>query len=381
VCAIAGVTGPKRGETPPGLRLIVVARLEDAKLRSKLAPLVALEGVDELILVRRRPLALEGVSNRCPPAWAAGLTPLAEAWRVWTLFRLCARRPRPSFLIALYMVPHGLYVELARRLFGLRVIQVTLSQLDVELALRSKTLRRALFAAHRVGVRGENSRRRLVAAGLSSARVFDPPNVYDPGAYAPGAPAEPDFDLVYVGGLVKCKRLDLLLQAAARVRRGRPDLRLALVGDGDRRRDLERLADTLGLGACVTFAGERPTEEVASWLRRARLFILTSEVEGLPMAMIEALSCGLPVIVPDVGDITTVARDGENAWIVTAATPEAYAEAIETLLADPARRQRLAEGALATRERFARDYSLESGIMAWRAALADQTFTTEQRPS
>jgi glycosyltransferase involved in cell wall biosynthesis len=358
----------------------VVARLDDAKLRSKLAPVVALAEVEELTLVRRTPLALDGVTNLCPPRWAAW-APLAEAWRAWTVLRLSARRPRPSFVIAFYMVPHGLYAELARRLFGVRVIQVSLSQLDLDLALRWPALRHALEAAHGVGVRGENSRRRLEAAGVAPARVFDPPNVHDPAAYAPGPTAGKDVDVIYVGRLYSCKRLDVLLRAAAILRPRRPDLRVLLVGDGECRRPLERLAATLELGACVTFAGERPPSEVAGWLRRARLFALTSEVEGLPMSMIEALSCGVPVVVPDVGDITTVAKDGENAWIVHGSRPESYAEAIETLLADDARRERLAEGALAVRARFAREYSLQSGIAAWRAVLGDREPRPEARPA
>jgi glycosyltransferase involved in cell wall biosynthesis len=108
---------------------------------------------------------------------------------------------------------------------------------------------------------------------------------------------------------------------------------------------------------------------MASWLRRARLFVMTSRMEGLPMAMIEALTCGVPVVVPDVGDVTTVAKHGENAWVVRDQTPEAYAEAIVTLLSDEPRRARLAEGALALRERFAAEYSLEAAQRAWRRAL------------
>jgi glycosyltransferase involved in cell wall biosynthesis len=355
---------------PPRLRLIVVARLDDAKLRSKLAPIVALEEVDELVLVRRTPLVLDGVTNRCPPGWTASVATLAEAWRLWTILRLCARRPRPSYVIALYMIPHGLYAELARRLFRVPTVQVSLSQLDLDLSLRRPLLRQALRAAHFVGVRGAHSRRRLVEAGLDPARVFEPPNVHDVEPYAAADGTAKDVDVLFVGGLVPCKRVDVLLRAVAQVRRTHPELRAVVVGGGEGRGALERLASALGLGANVTFAGEETPDAVARWLGRSRLFILTSEVEGLPMAMVEALSCGVPVIVPDVGDVTTVARDGENAWVVRDPAPERYAEALATLLDDEPRRRRLAEGARASRERFRKDYSLGAGIAAWRTALS-----------
>ena len=70
----------------PPLRLLVVARLQDHKLVSKLAPLVALPEVGEVTLVRRTPLALRGVRNLCPPAWLERLGPLGaglgELWRL-----------------------------------------------------------------------------------------------------------------------------------------------------------------------------------------------------------------------------------------------------------------------------------------------------------
>lgn len=353
----------------PSVRLVVVARLDDDKLLSKLAPLLALDGVAEVTLVRRSPLSAPGIRNLCPPRWMSRLAPLAELWRLATVLRLCAREPRPSFVVAFYLVPHGLYAEIARRLFGARTIQVTLSQQDVDAARRWKPLLRALTSAHAVGVRGENSATRLAAAGVEPGRLFVPPNVYDPAAFTPDPVLAPDVDVVYVGGLVPCKRVDVLLRAAARVARRRPGLRVAVVGDGDRRGDLQALAARLGLDGIVEFVGDQPPPEVARWLRRARLFALTSEVEGLPMAMLEALSCGVPVVVPDVGDVTTVARHDHNAWVVSAGTPEAFAEAIGALLADEGRRRRLAQGALATRERFVRECSLQAARQAWRPVL------------
>jgi glycosyltransferase involved in cell wall biosynthesis len=87
------------------------------------------------------------------------------------------------------------------------------------------------------------------------------------------------------------------------------------------------------------------------------------------MAMIEAMSCGLPVVVPDVGDVTTVARHQENAWVVSPAAAEAYAAAITTLLEDTGLRGRLAEGALRARDRFTSEYSLEAARAAWQRVL------------
>ena len=352
----------------PGLSLLVVGRLSDDKLRSKVLPLIALPGVAEVAVVRRTPLDVPGLTSLCPPAWLRGVLPLSELWRAGTVFWRCARA-RDTTVIAFFLVPHGLYAELARRLFGVRTVQVTISQSEVDMALARPSVRAALRAAHAVGVRGARSARALAAMGIDAARLFDPPNVLDLARYTPRPGPEPDIDVLYVGNLVAEKRPDVLLQAMRLVADRRPSLRVALVGDGPWRKRLEALARTLGLEGIVEFAGQRPSGEVTDWLRRARVFALTSEVEGLPMAMVEAMCCGVPAVVPDVGDVREVARHGENALVVAGSGPQAYAEAVEGLLADPELHSRLRAGCLALRERFAREYSLPAARAVWSRAL------------
>ena len=357
-------------ETTLRARVAVVARLEDHKLASKLRPLIAMPELEEVVLVRRRPLELQGLRNVCPPPAVADITLLAEPWRLSDLLRTVAPWPRErSFVVSFFLMPHALLADVARRVFGVRSVPVALSQEDVDLAIDQPLVRAAVRAAHAVGVRGARSRDRLIAAGIDPARIFEPPNVHELSGYTPAVADEAGFDVVFVGALVAVKQVDLLLRALAIVKQQRPSLRAAIVGDGELRAPLERLAHELGLGAAVEFAGARPFGEIGAWLRRGRLFVMTSKMEGLPMAMIEALSCGVPVVMPDVGDVTTIARDGESAWIVETPTPEAYATAIGALLGDPARRARLAQGALALRERFEREYSLEAAQAAWRRAF------------
>ena len=119
----------------------------------------------------------------------------------------------------------------------------------------------------------------------------------------------------------------------------------------------------------MRFEGARPFEEVVRWLRRSRVLVMTSEMEGLPQAMIEAMSCGVPVVIAETGDVTTLARHGENAWIVRDRTAAAFAEAVDGLLGDPDLYRRLVEGCLAMRERFLREYGMEAAVAEWRKAF------------
>jgi glycosyltransferase involved in cell wall biosynthesis len=353
-----------------GLRLIVVARLDDAKLASKLQPLRSLPEVGAIDLVRRTPLPLDGVTSHCPPRAVSGVSPLAEPWRLATVLRLARGADRErTVLIAFFLMPHGLYAELARRLSGLRTIQVTLSQMDVDLALSKPWVLEMLQAAHRVGVRGLNSAARLEAAGVPASRIFTPPNVFDPEPFRRAPAVDKDVDVAYVGGLVGVKRVQVLLAALRMAREHRPALRAVIIGDGEEAAALRAQATAAGLDGRVTFLGRLPPDEIARWLARSRLFVMTSAVEGLPMAMIEAMSCGVPVILQDLGDVTTVARHGENAWIVDAGDPAAFASPIVELLRNDALRESLADGARRTAARFASDYSVEAAAAAWRGAL------------
>jgi glycosyltransferase involved in cell wall biosynthesis len=216
-----------------------------------------------------------------------------------------------------------------------------------------------------VGVRGEASRRRLVEAGLDARRVFVAPNVFEPGPFEPDPSAAPEHDLVFVGDLVPVKRLDWLLEAAAAA-----GLSLTIVGDGPERARLERRAREPGLAGRTRFLGRLASAEVAAVLQRSRVFAMTSRYEGLPMALVEAFCCGVPAVVPAVGDVTAYAEDGENALVVRDPSSASFAAAFRRVAGDPGLYARLAKGALATRERILRESSLEASAAAWRGALA-----------
>ena len=338
-------------------------------MRAKLQPLLAMEEIGEIALVRRTPLDLPGVQNYCPPRPIRDMALLAEAWRLATVLWLCLRGRAGAYLVSFYLLPHSLYAELARRLFGIPTVPVTLSEEDVKLGLSRWPFAGALQAAHAVGVRGAHSARLLEEHGIPADRIFNPPNLYDPDLYLPDPAVAKDIDVLYVGNLVAVKRLDMLLHAAARLAAQRPGFRLVLVGDGVLRGELVALARQLALGPAVVFAGARPFEEIGQWLRRSRVFVMTSEMEGLPQAMIEAMGCGVPVVLPDTGDVTTIAKHGVNAWIVSPPTVEGFVDALGRLLDDAALHRTLSDGCLALREQFRRDYGLEGAMAEWRKAF------------
>ena len=139
------------------------------------------------------------------------------------------------------------------------------------------------------------------------------------------------------------KRLDLWLETAREVRRRRPDARFLLVGDGPLRGEVESLARELGLGDAVCFAGLQ--DDVRPYLSAMDLLLVSSEHEGLPLVLLEAMALELPVVATAVGGMPEVVRDPETGRLVPFGRPaEAAALALE-LLADPAKREGMGRAA------------------------------------
>jgi glycosyltransferase involved in cell wall biosynthesis len=151
---------------------------------------------------------------------------------------------------------------------------------------------------------------------------------------SPGARAGSRFTLVCVARLNAIKGHRSLLQALALVRRDIPVVRLVLVGDGPERTALEALSGQLGLADRVEFVGERLNP--GQWLEAADLFVLPSETEGLPVALIEAFAAGLPVVVTDVGGMPELVNRAAAGSVVPPADPRALADAIVARAASPA---------------------------------------------
>ena len=146
------------------------------------------------------------------------------------------------------------------------------------------------------------------------------------------------------------KGLEVLLEALLRV----PGATLVLIGDGPEAASLRARARRLGLAGRVVFAGARP--DAARWFGALDAYVSASRGEGLPLALVEAMAAGLPVIASRVpGHVDTVAN-GDTGVLVPVDDPAALAAAAAALLADPARARAL--GA-AGRTRARHDFSVD----------------------
>lgn len=174
--------------------------------------------------------------------------------------------------------------------------------------------------------------------------------------------------LVYAGKLVRRKRVELLIQAVARL----PDhvrsmVRLEIIGDGPTLPELTRLAKNLS--APVAFLPRRPHVQLLEQFRRCQIFLHASELEGHPRAVIDAMATGAPVLVADTPGLGSVIQHGATG-IRVPGEPDAFATAIGELLADDDWRDMLGSAAArVTRNTFGLDRIIPLELAAHRLSL------------
>lgn len=143
-----------------------------------------------------------------------------------------------------------------------------------------------------------------------------------------------DKVIISIGRLAKEKNWETLLNAAAKVHRKYPELRLVLIGDGSEKKRLQSLASELGITERVTFTGELPFSEVTAYLKAADIFGFASVTETQGLVTMEAMAAGLPVVAVDAIGTQDIVAHGEQGFLVRN-DAEALAASVCRLLESP----------------------------------------------
>jgi glycosyltransferase involved in cell wall biosynthesis len=138
--------------------------------------------------------------------------------------------------------------------------------------------------------------------------------------------------IVSVGRLDTSKDPGLLVSAVAKNVSEGKNVNLLLVGDGVLRSAIERLTQAAGIDRRVRLLGLRSPEEISRILASSDVFALSSAYEGMPMALLEALGCGLPVATTDVGEVRRVVQPGLNGSIAVDRSVEGFAASLDDVL-------------------------------------------------
>lgn len=173
-----------------------------------------------------------------------------------------------------------------------------------------------------------------------------------------------EFLLVCVARLSEQKRIDILLSALARVLKDGVHCKCIIVGDGPLREDLSKQASLLGLCGHIFFEGFR--EDVRPYLQAGTAFVLTSQQEGLPLSILEAMACGLPCIVTNVGGNAEAVTDGVNGLVVRSESVDEVAAAVSYLVTHPREREEMSRMA---RARVHQEFNIEDRMAQIRSVV------------
>jgi glycosyltransferase involved in cell wall biosynthesis len=330
--------------------------------------------------------SIDGVSvYRIPPVGAGRFTRWVMLF--WSFLALAKTRRQYDVVYVSGYKALGLSAVLAAKLFrkacilkadsngemsgeffaaGLKKFGLTPSSLMVRILLsgRNKILRAAdYFVAITTGIAEE-----LKTQGINPSSIASICNSVDTLKFRPISAFErnglrqklmiPNKRIIisYVGRLVSYKGLPLLLRVAETIQSTFPEVGFVLVGSGgvdmhNCEAELKLFVKAKGLEESVCFSGE--VGNVHEYLQASDIFVFPSQEDAFPLALVEAMACGLPVISTPVGGIKEIITDRENGLLVKARDFQQLHEAISALLRDPKLSASLGTAAVKTvRERY-----------------------------
>lgn len=226
---------------------------------------------------------------------------------------------------------------LAQSVHRLPVV-VTVQGSDVFQAARIPVVDRVTTAALQRCVRvlalSHSLANAVIDLGVSPSKIETVPNGVDIDRFQP-TDSEREPLILFVGSLIERKGVRYLIAALPYVLQVLPDYRLAIVGEGAQRPDLETLTAALGVSKSIDFVGPQTPQQVSSWMQRAKLFVLPSLEEGLGVVLLESLASGTPCIGTDVGGIPDVVTP-DVGRLVPPSDPRTLSVAMLDILTSPA---------------------------------------------
>jgi glycosyltransferase involved in cell wall biosynthesis len=353
-------------------------KLADRNFEHFIYPITLLKEVEKILLVRdKKGPRMNKVDYYCPPSWSLRF-PIVALFFKFLLMTYLSRREKPALIHAYLLSPHGylafLTGKLTRRKVGVSLIAgpmelYVLGGSPVEkyaytkplpkLPLHGKIIQKIVKSFDIITTTGSFTKFFLVNHDIKEHKIFVLPHVVDKRFKSMNIQKE--YDIVYIGRLAQVKHVETLIKAVSVVKEDNPHIRAAILGEGPEKDKLERLSKRLDLVNNIDFVGYQ--SDAWNWYTKAKISVLTSEREGFPYSVIESLSCGVPVITSNCGDVCDVIKDCYNGVIIEDYHDyQSFAEAIIDVLQNPQIITEYSNNALKTAENL----TVEKAVLVWK---------------
>jgi len=291
---------------------------------------------------------------------------LGKFFRILSL----TREEQYDVYCGIFHIPHGLSAVIASKLYNKPSIVSLIGYHDhnpkmihFDTPFLGNIMLWIISRADIITVTGRTTRRYFMEKGVNPRKIHIIPNAIE---YKGGFEEERKrpIDILFLGRVVPEKNVLLSIDVVRELKRYYPKIQMAIVGDGRQAKAVKKYIQKLGLGENIKLYGwQSNTEE---FYKRAKVFILNSRSEGVPFAQLEAMMYGAVPVVPSVGDIQDVIKNGvEGILVDDYKDVKRYTLEIRKLLEDKKEWERLSKASMAR----AGDFSYDKIAEYWRDAI------------
>lgn len=347
------------------MRLVVTAKMGPGTFEAKFMPLAKVDHVSHVQVVRKK----QGTSI---PKLEYTVLPGICKFKVINflitpiiLYKEVMRQ-KADLILAYYFKPHFFFAYIVSKLSGVPYVLGQTGTTVQGLAKRrwaGLPIRHIVRNAFAMNAPGTNSREFWISMGVDPGKISLLHSTIDTDRFIPVS-SNIVYDFIFVGRIAPVKRLDRLVEAARMIISRNPQLRICIVGDGPSKAEIEKLAEAAGMSSVFEFAGfQQNTHE---WLTRSHAFVMTSESEGLPCALMEAMSSGLVCLVPDINNMQDIVKHGETGYLYKDQRITELAHYLQYILDHRSELDGLRAGA---REMIIAEHSYQYAITMWEKLL------------
>ena len=257
---------------------------------------------------------------------------------------------RPDVFLS-FLMPFNMLSIIALAFTGTKIIVCERQDPSVVKTPMMRALRNLLYHfCSRIEVQTSAGKRYFSKTLQRRVYVIPNPNHISIGQRSIARATIKENRIVTVGRLISQKNHTMLIEAFADIHNKYPQYGLDIYGEGELRGMLQQKIDHLGLTQSVLLRGQ--TNGVVDILATAQIFVLSSNVEGMPNALMEAMALGLPCVSTDVSGVRDIVNDGVNGYVVPKGDVELLAERIVKLIESKEQQQRFSEATISVMEKF-----------------------------
>ena len=348
--------------------ILVIAKLSPEKLLSKMRPFINNPKVEHIYLLRDD--AFETSEKKI------SFLPLPHHKSVFRhlekikIAKRFSRNHNIDIILSYLLTPHGYMgwtISHITRKKWIHAIIAGHREIWADGKLMTKINLWLLKSASIISVMGKTTKEYLIKKGINKGKIAVIPNAIDSNIFKPSSQInKAKYDILYASRIDENKNFPLLIRAIEKVIKVFPNIKICVAGDGERLEEAKKECMEKGLFSNFLFLGHVSHNHIKDLYYQSKIFVLTSRGEGLPMALLEAMFCGLTCISTNVGEIGNIINDGENGFLLQdTEDDEVLASRIIQLMKDDILSNRISKKAT----ELNRTYSFNNVTKLWDEAL------------